>query len=864
MEVFGRDDHSVDSEEISNMLVSDDAELRKLARRIRIKKRQQELEPREKTVPPKTEAEKQMEKSMDRIMNLLNTSYLSVTNIRVAAVKSDQERQKVQMEEQEQIRGLIKQEADSAHRKFMEINNKWEEIKHLNDPLDIHNETNLQREKCLQLLEQKDEIIEQLKSNLVESDKVFFSELNKQNEYIDILSDRINSQIYVMNDCFRQELERLEKVITMEKECLLKKRRLHFDHIAKEKENLEMSNLKGKFLMIRDHENEMDEMMVEQEEAMRLTKLELTKKIHKLTLELDNIRNVCMINTEKLTYNYHVLQKREGENRLIKSQQKQVINHLQETVTALRRKSAEESMNAKIKIDRLTKELKYLHNNVKDTYYRAQLFSVSSSKKYFQLWDYNQKVVEELINKLVGADKAFYDFQFCLMWQPPQCSFKRQALPSYIAAKKTLKDMKGNIGISRKLPPMSAEQKNRLLKVIMDSIDERVDFLVEDNIKAFVEPLKNKNKKLVTLDTLFTALNIRELEDIDYVSKFFLPYIKCITCLNEGREIVVKDDEDEDSLGEKVIGNEKEYTYGDGKEVVKHDDITQEKPITDVISEKVRNQFNMANMIVQNEFCSLEGGFDFMNDEGNYTLKMDTMPRGSDIVHRQDVLGMNVKGKTADLPFVLAEKGKKCLQEKNDKNVSSDKISKEVKQQLANLNCREVNHVPGVSPVNVCKALKEFAIKFNEDKGSDNTELLSHMASKKHISLARLLNLDDIEGFWRRYTTIFNRDKIALWNAFLVQIKDYYRILLRRHYLNQEIKATKARNQELRRLLQQYLHPKFKNSNHEELYNKIHKFFEEEPSTIFPPGVDFGILSDKNEEMSILSSNSQTSSVASF
>lgn len=42
--------------------------------------------------------------------------------------------------------------------------------------------------------------------------------------------------------------------------------------------------------------------------------------------ELEQVKAMCLLNAEKLDYNYQVLQKREDENLMMRAQQKRRIN----------------------------------------------------------------------------------------------------------------------------------------------------------------------------------------------------------------------------------------------------------------------------------------------------------------------------------------------------------------------------------------------------------------------------------------------------------------------------------------------------------------------------------------------------------
>lgn len=71
---------------------------------------------------------------------------------------------------------------------------------------------------------------------------------------------------------------------------------------------------------------EMYRLHVNHEEEYRETRISLETDIQMLEQELEQIKALCLLNSEKLDYNYQVLKKREEENVYIKNHQKRRLN----------------------------------------------------------------------------------------------------------------------------------------------------------------------------------------------------------------------------------------------------------------------------------------------------------------------------------------------------------------------------------------------------------------------------------------------------------------------------------------------------------------------------------------------------------
>lgn len=78
--------------------------------------------------------------------------------------------------------------------------------------------------------------------------------------------------------------------------------------------------------MMREYEGEMQKVMIQHQEEFRKQKIMFELEIQNLQQEVQNMKAFCMMNIEKLDYNYAVLKRRDEENTVVKNQQKRKIN----------------------------------------------------------------------------------------------------------------------------------------------------------------------------------------------------------------------------------------------------------------------------------------------------------------------------------------------------------------------------------------------------------------------------------------------------------------------------------------------------------------------------------------------------------
>lgn len=165
-------------QEVEPQVTSSDPGERKLARKLRIERRleaiRRQLQPEEEEVEnekEKTITQQQIERSVDVLKKLLAEGEERVTNIRVASDARETDRRESEGINREKIIKALEDEAELAEEQFKHISEKWFNILKSNDPLHINDKMIQQKEKCEELVKQKDGIIAMLKEEIAVSEK---------------------------------------------------------------------------------------------------------------------------------------------------------------------------------------------------------------------------------------------------------------------------------------------------------------------------------------------------------------------------------------------------------------------------------------------------------------------------------------------------------------------------------------------------------------------------------------------------------------------------------------------------------------------------------------------------------------------
>lgn len=151
------------------------------------------------------------------------------------------------------------------------------------------------------------------------------------------------------------------------------------------RDELEEQNMLKKIQQQDGFLEELQANRVANEELYRDTKTALEREIQLLQQELEHMRAFCMLNEEKLDYNYQILKKREDENTIIKSQQKRMLNKLRDELGQLRRRTEEQREWGRQTERTLEREIHKLRESLFQVEAKADLLQTVNDNKYRQV-----------------------------------------------------------------------------------------------------------------------------------------------------------------------------------------------------------------------------------------------------------------------------------------------------------------------------------------------------------------------------------------------------------------------------------------------------------------------------------------------
>ncbi|CAG9808083.1 unnamed protein product [Chironomus riparius] len=486
--------------------------------------------------------EKQLEDSDKVISELVQNGTDAITNIRLANDRREVQRRMREAELRYILLNDLQRESQSSSAKFEEISHKWPTVGDDVDPMSIHEGLQRQKDRINELIGRKMTIIDECRDELNSADTRYLQDLDKYNNDISCMVERIDKQMEVMKRTYREHLDILEKTIENERKIFQIITTKKWETMYDKREANEEMRMKREAEKSEYYLQEIQRIQLEHEELIRATKIKLENDNQTLEIEVQKLKRNIMLNSEKLDYNFQVLKKREDENVMVRNQQKRRLSKLADTIVSLKRKLKEAKSTCIIETKKFTADIMKLHAKILDLERKSDLFAEQNNKKFMTVWDMNFKECEDALNQVLKIDRMLWEQQLGIEWEDPNINIvRKEDLSSYKAAIETLEGSScEDIDESQTLVPINFEKiqrtrdqelmEQKLLRIIFRAIADNSGFLIESKLKHLLMPYSRTEQTLVNLDAVFNALGIYKSEEIDFIKSYFIPFTKCNKC----------------------------------------------------------------------------------------------------------------------------------------------------------------------------------------------------------------------------------------------------------------------------------------------------------------------------------------------
>ncbi|KAJ3100129.1 hypothetical protein HDU97_002461 [Phlyctochytrium planicorne] len=434
-----------------------------------------------------------------------------------------------------------------------EIKAHWDKVLELKGPYELNEALLKQKDACDGFMGSKNRLINEYMTELKTKDDEYVKELKRQAEEIDTLLERMESQYKIVQTTLKDELEQIEKAFIEERSELFESNLKDVETFLQQRRNNEAKYMEERAERIEDHIKQLELLRVRDAEEYNLVKIKLETDVQVLEQQLQQMRATYQLNTEKLEYNFQVLKKREEENGTILSTQKRKITRLTDHLNMLKAKIAKQEKSFQQEYVSLTDDYKRITEQFKELQKKFRHFRSSDNKKYQEIWRMNEEMTKELMRKVLQADRIIYEQQLGLKWTPPKDEALLESSPlgnhvahegddepsmeiaATITAEGVFSGGNGAVADMGTLPTTASEKKESLaskfkdhnrysknMKRMLELLCNEAGFLVEDKLQKLLAPLHRDEQSLMKLDSIFKALHIETVEDIEKLTSYFV------------------------------------------------------------------------------------------------------------------------------------------------------------------------------------------------------------------------------------------------------------------------------------------------------------------------------------------------------
>lgn len=304
-----------------------------------------------------------------------------ITNVNIANDRRELKHRDVVAKERYDLLNELRAESQLADEKLANIAALWSELDGYKDPISLNNGLETLKLQIKDLLNQKDGVIDQLHSTLANASDRYESSQICKDEDVQCLIERIDMHVEVMKESYQNHLALLHQSIDDERVSFKQRHTNKWNDLYSLREETEQQNLTDIKERNEVYDNVAFKVQLEHEEMCRNTRIRLDRDNEKLQIQLRNINAETMLNTEKLNYNHHVLQKRTEENVTVRHQQKQRLARMHNAITDIRNNIDRTKQDHSDEIRKCSQDVAKLYENVKNLKQKSETLATSNDQK---------------------------------------------------------------------------------------------------------------------------------------------------------------------------------------------------------------------------------------------------------------------------------------------------------------------------------------------------------------------------------------------------------------------------------------------------------------------------------------------------
>ena len=227
---------------------------------------------------------------------------------------------------------------------------------------------------------------------------------------ISVLSGRMEYHVHSFESLLDNERNNLESAFDTQKSQYLKKGEHSWQALLEGAARSSKEQMDSRLALVVEQEKEMDELIVNDYEMLGETKQKMEWNVRCLEEQIEMIQAITHLNTERLDYEIHVLNKHEEENAIIKSEQKRKITVLQDTANKLKSKVKDTEKGIEKEKSQLHDQVKQIKKQIRELEEKQKKFGAQSAKTRNEMTRMMRNEAYMLLDKIQENDKLLQKF----------------------------------------------------------------------------------------------------------------------------------------------------------------------------------------------------------------------------------------------------------------------------------------------------------------------------------------------------------------------------------------------------------------------------------------------------------------------
>lgn len=403
--------------------------------------------------------------------------------------------------------------ASTNHRKGA-IQLNFEALYQIKIPQDLHREIELQKEACAKVIEVKDKLIDEFKSQLRDKEEEYVRALKDETNDIDALLAEMHTRTKEMVTAYRTQLEGVESAYKTERKEMLDAHEKELRDMVDSRREKEEAHKKRRDTAIHEGHMALDTKYLEQGEIFNNARRSNQTSIHKIATELEGYKAQYMMNAEKLNYNLQVLRERVKENKNAQNQHKRKLTRLQDVLSQLINRYAETDKRFRQANNELTEAYRRVTEQYKDLQLKFQHFEKADQDKHQQIWTMHENDCMKLVHKCMQGDRVVHEELLGMPWVPPSLDF-------WVHTEEDTSDAQGLLEGSEEAMTGEPLEISENAQLMLQILYTQAPFLVEEKAKDALRNLEQMEGTEAKLDNILSVLGIVKTEQVDELLEYF-------------------------------------------------------------------------------------------------------------------------------------------------------------------------------------------------------------------------------------------------------------------------------------------------------------------------------------------------------